>query len=68
MDNKLISWDDYSSTTRDSDYELTNIACPVCGAPLRRYIRVVLTTYPEQYRYDCANCNWTGIKGKYYGN
>lgn len=68
MDSKLISWDDYSSTTRDSDYELTNIAYPVCGAPLLRYIRVVLPTYPEQYRYDCANCNRTWIKGKYYGN
>lgn len=64
MDSKLISWDDYSPTTRDSDYKPTSIACPVCGAPLLLYVREVFTTYPPKYRYDCANCNWTGIKGK----
>lgn len=62
MNDKLISWDDFSPTIYDYKYEPTNIACPECGQPLHKYIGAVLTTYPPMYKYECRECGWYGYK------
>ena len=36
-----------------------DVECPKCGKKLWRRNDVVLTTYPEQYKYEC-DCGWWG--------
>ena len=38
----------------------TNIDCPVCGKKIFRRTDIVLTSYPEQYHYECE-CGWSGF-------
>ena len=38
---------------------LTNIECPKCGKNLFQWTNMVLTTYPEQYQYECE-CGFVG--------
>lgn len=57
-----MKWEDYRPDAMMPEYESTEIECPVCGHYLMRYIRIVLTTYPVKYRYDCPNCKWSGTK------
>ena len=39
--------------------KLTNIECPKCGKKLWKRMDIVLTSYPEQYQYEC-DCGWIG--------
>jgi len=60
---ELQTWEEYTSIGKAYDYFLSrtqiNVACPECGRPLWRRNDVVLTTYPEQYQYEC-DCGWRG--------
>ena len=38
---------------------LTDIECPKCGKYLFQRTDIVLTTYPEQYQYECE-CGFVG--------
>lgn len=42
-------------TTREE----TDIDCPECGKKIFKRTDIVLTTYPEQYQYECE-CGWVG--------
>lgn len=61
-----MKWEDFchyqSLNTIDVEYEPTNIECPKCGELLKKYIRVVLASYPPKYRYDCLKCGWSDYK------
>ena len=38
----------------------TNIVCPKCGKDVYLRTDIVLTTYPQSFRYEC-DCGWYGI-------
>lgn len=52
-----ITWEEHKSMI-PSLIERTNILCPKCNKPLMKDASIVLTTYPEQYRYFCEDCGW----------
>lgn len=59
----MITWDEhlrlaYGQEATQSHYTKTNIMCPRCGEAIYRDDRVVLTTYPPKYRYECHKCGW----------
>lgn len=33
--------------------------CPKCSGGMCKDLRVVLTTYPAQYKYQCQECGYT---------
>ena len=38
----------------------TDIECPICGKCIYKDMSLVLTSYPPQHRYFCAECGWSG--------
>lgn len=57
-----MTWEEFrKQPTTTEDYEDTDIECPKCGAKIKRYTRMVLTTYPAKYHYCCFNCGWYGV-------
>ena len=36
-----------------------DVECPKCGKKIWRRNDIVLTSYPEQYQYECE-CGWIG--------
>ncbi len=53
-----MTWEEFKESNKPifSDKEETDIECPKCGAHIYRDTRIVLTSYPAQYRYECPNC------------
>lgn len=33
--------------------------CPKCGGGMCKDLRIVLTSYPAQYKYQCQDCGYT---------
>ena len=64
---ELQTWEEFKSLINTYYYSpartQVNVACPECGRPLWRRNDVVLTTYPEQYQYEC-DCGWVGTAWK----
>ena len=62
-----MKWEDFVITASDQvnteRLQLTDIDCPVCGKKIYRRMDIVLTSYPEQYQYECC-CGWTGTAFK----
>lgn len=60
---ELQTWEEFKSLINTYYYlparTQVNVACPECGWPLWRRNDITLTTYPEQYRYEC-DCGWAG--------
>lgn len=58
-----MEWDDFSRSISNSDMFKnkveTDIKCPKCGKNIFMRTDIVLTTYPEQYQYEC-DCGWSG--------
>lgn len=61
---ELQPWEAYKSMGRAYEYlpprTQVNVACPKCGQPLWRRNDITLTSYPEQYQYECDGCGWIG--------
>lgn len=57
-----MTWEEFrKQPVTIKEYEDTDIECPKCGAKIKRYTRVVLTTYPAKYQYCCFSCGWYGV-------
>lgn len=57
-----MKWEDFLNTGLKLDKEgqlETDIECPKCGRKIFFDSTIILTTYPEKYRYWCS-CGWVG--------
>lgn len=59
----LMSWEEFKDGRFDNNststtYKILDVACPVCGNRIQKNTAFVLTTFPEQYRYECTCCDW----------
>ena len=57
-----MTWEEVLNKNIGSNYNgqvLTDIICPECGRNIYMDKTIVLTTYPEKYRYWCS-CGWQG--------
>lgn len=55
-----MTWDEFLDKNTFDKYNgqiKTDIECPKCGRKIYFDKTVVLTTYPEKYKYWCA-CGW----------
>ncbi len=56
-----MKWEEFNSDLAVAKrYVLTDIQCPVCGERIYMDTGMVLTTFPEQYQYECVHCGWYG--------
>ena len=57
-----MEWEDYKKLMPIKTFETrtqVDIKCPKCGKKIWRRNDITLTTYPEQYQYECE-CGWVG--------
>ena len=58
-----MKWEDYNKQMPQEyvfkERTQVNVECPKCGKKLWRRNDITLTTYPEQYKYECE-CGWWG--------
>ena len=55
-----MTWEEVLNKNIGSNYNgqvLTDIICPECGRNIYMDKTMVLTSYPEKYRYWCS-CGW----------
>lgn len=57
-----MTWEEFrKQPVTIKEYEDTDIECPKCGEKVKRYGRMVITTYPVKYQYCCFSCGWYGV-------
>lgn len=65
-----MEWDNFKNqidyVTFPSRVE-TDIKCPNCGRNIFMRTDITLTSYPEQYQYECT-CGWSGTAYKKWRN
>ena len=58
-----MKWEDvekqYTKMFTCTNLQKTDIDCPICGKKIFKRTDIVLTSYPEQYQYECE-CGWVG--------
>lgn len=55
-----MKWEEIKNLCPDiTNRKETDIDCPECGKKIFKRTDIVLTTYPEQYQYECE-CGWIG--------
>lgn len=59
-----MEWEDYKKLMpiKSKAFETrtqVDIKCPKCGKKIWRRNDITLTSYPEQYQYECE-CGWVG--------
>ena len=55
-----MKWEQFKRmNNRYTNKVLTNIECPKCGKNLFQRTDMILTSYPEQYQYECE-CGFVG--------
>lgn len=57
-----MEWSEFLDQNISNNYNgqvLTDINCPKCGRKIYYDRTIVLTSYPEKYRYWCS-CGWVG--------
>ena len=62
MSDKLIAWVNYFPNRYDTEYTLTNVACPKCGHRLLRANEPTEEGWLNTYEYVCRDCKWKGYK------
>lgn len=63
-----MKWEDFNAITEEAKLEMkgqykTDIECPKCGAPIYYDSTMVLTSYPEKFKYWCK-CGWSATSYK----
>lgn len=56
-----MTWEEYQKQRKPFEpvvYKEIDVECPICGKKIRKRIDMVVTTYPQQYRYECS-CGWS---------
>lgn len=55
-----MTWDEFLNKDVSNSYNgqvLTDIDCPKCGRKIYYDSTIILTTYPDKYKYWCS-CGW----------
>lgn len=58
-----MTWEEYQKQRNPYGsvaYKEIDVECPICGKKIRKRINMVITTYPQQYRYECI-CGWSKL-------
>lgn len=58
-----MKWEEYKNKIQLNlnfeKREQVDVQCPNCGKNIYKRLDIVLTSYPEQYQYEC-DCGWVG--------